>query len=98
MAMDNTAAKVTGTTQDGLETGTRDLVQRGFQLPLNIVLEVPILGFTVRSLLALAPGSIVETSAQHNDDLMVHANGQLVGMAKFDVTGDVLAVRLTEVL
>jgi flagellar motor switch/type III secretory pathway protein FliN len=45
----------------------------------------------------LEPGSIVETAAQHNEDLVLHVNGQLVGTVKFDVTRDRLAVRLTGV-
>lgn len=79
-------------------SGAGELLQRGLMLPLKVVLEVPIQGFTIRSLLELQKGSIIETAAQHNDDLMVHANGQLLCMAKFDVTGDVLAVRVTEVV
>jgi flagellar motor switch/type III secretory pathway protein FliN len=75
-----------------------DLLAVGRFLPLEIVLEVPIQGFTVRSLLQLRPGDVLQSGAQHNEDMMVHVNGQLLGMAKFDVSGDVLAVRLTEVL
>ena len=96
--MNSTAGNLTGPTLSPSRTAAGELVQGGLHLPLQVVLEVSIVGFTVRDLLALEPGSIVETAAQHNDDLMLHANGQLVGMAKFDVTGDVLAVRLTEVL
>src|SRR5438309_2315483 len=96
--MNSTAAEmpVAGLIPGGKTAG--ELVQRGLHLPLNVVLEVPISAFTVRDLLELQPGSMLETAAQHNDDLMLRANGQLVGLAKFDVTGDVLAVRLTEVL
>lgn len=71
------------------------IAERAYAIPLRVVLEVPVVGFTVRSLIDLAPGCILETDAQHNDDLPVCANGQRIGMAKFDVTGDLLAVRLT---
>lgn len=73
------------------------LTDRAHAIPLRVVLEVPVVKFTVRSLIDLTLGSIVETAAQHNDDLPVCANGQRIGMAKFDVTGDLLAVRLTGV-
>ena len=73
------------------------LLARAHRMPLRLVLEVPAVEFTVRSLMELRIGSIVTTAAQHNEDLILHANGQLIGMAKFDVTGDVLAVRLTGV-
>lgn len=66
-------------------------------LPCRLVLEVPVIDFNVGTLMRLEPGSIVETAAQHNEDLFLHVNGQLVGAVKFDVTGDRLAVRLTGV-
>lgn len=64
-------------------------------LPCRLVLEVPVVNFTVGVLMRLEPGSIVETAAQHNEDLLLHVNGQLIGTVKFDVTRDRLAVRVT---
>lgn len=66
-------------------------------LPMRLVLETAVVDFTVRTLMLLEPGSIVETAAQQNEDLMLHVNGQPVGPVKFDVSGDNLAVRLTGV-
>jgi flagellar motor switch/type III secretory pathway protein FliN len=66
-------------------------------LPCRLVLEVPVTDFTVGTLMRLQTGSIIETAAQHNEDLLLHVNGQLVGTVKFDVTRDRLAVRLTGV-
>lgn len=66
-------------------------------LPMRLVLESDVVNFTVRTLMQLQPGSIVETAAQQNEDLMLHVNGQPVGPVKFDVGGDTLAVRLTGV-
>ena len=77
--------------------GSADPLERAYMLPVRLVLEAPVVNFTVRTLIELAPGAIVETAAQHNEDLMLHVNGQLVGMVKFDVTGDKLVVRLTGV-
>lgn len=74
-----------------------DPLLRAQGLPCRLVLEAPVVGFTVRTLMEMQPGSVVETNAQHNEDLMLHVNGQIVGMVKFDVTGDRLAVRLTGV-
>jgi flagellar motor switch/type III secretory pathway protein FliN len=67
-------------------------------LPLRLVLETPVIDFTVRMLMELQPGAVVETAAQHNEDLLLHVNGQLVGSVKFDVTREKLAVRLTGVV
>lgn len=72
-----------------------DPLARAQMLPLRLVLETPIINFTVRMLMELQPCAIVETAAQHNEDLLLHVNGQLVGSVKFDVTRDKLAVRLT---
>ncbi|HEV2575617.1 MAG TPA: FliM/FliN family flagellar motor C-terminal domain-containing protein [Acidobacteriaceae bacterium] len=74
-----------------------DPLMRVQMLPCRLVLEVPVIDFSVGTLMRLEPGSIVETTAQHNEDLLLHVNGQLVGTVKFDVTRDRLAVRLTGV-
>jgi flagellar motor switch/type III secretory pathway protein FliN len=66
-------------------------------LPCRLVLETPVINFTVATLMRLEPGSVIETAAQHNEDLLLHVNGQVVGTVKFDVTRDRLAVRLTGV-
>lgn len=66
-------------------------------LPCRLVLETPVINFTVGTLMRLELGSVVETAAQHNEDLLLHVNGQVVGTVKFDVTRDQLAVRLTGV-
>jgi flagellar motor switch/type III secretory pathway protein FliN len=72
-----------------------DPLLRAHLLPCRLVLEAPIVNFTVGALMRLQPGSVLETGAQHNEDLLLHVNGQIVGTVKFDVTRDRLAVRLT---
>lgn len=74
-----------------------DPLLRAHMLPCRLVLETAVINFTVGTLLRLEPGSVVETAAQHNEDLLLHVNGQVVGTVKFDVTRDRLAVRLTGV-
>jgi flagellar motor switch protein FliM len=81
--------------QSASESG--DPLQRAHMLPCRLVLETPVIDFTVGTLMRLEPGDIVETAAQHNEDLLLHVNGQPVGAVKFDVTRDRLAVRLTGV-
>ena len=78
-------------------TAATDLLVRAHMLPCRLVLETPVINFTVGALMRLEPGSVVETAAQHNEDLLLHVNGQVVGTVKFDVTRDRLAVRLTGV-
>ena len=73
------------------------LLQRAHPWPMRLVLEVPVVGFTVRTLMELHPGMIVETVATYSEDVALQVNGQVLGPAKFDVTGQTLAVRLREV-
>src|ERR1700758_1546095 len=67
---------------------TSDPLARAHVLPCRLVLETPVINFTVGTLMRLEPGSVVETAAQHNEDLLLHVNGQVVGTVKFDVTRD----------
>ena len=73
----------------------QDPLARAYDLPFTLVLEVPAVDFTVGSLMRLHPGSIVRTGAQHNEDISLKVNGQVVGLVEFDVVGDNLAVRIT---
>lgn len=72
-----------------------DPLARAYELPCTLVLEVAVIDFNVGSLMHLQPGAIVRTAAQHNEDLSLKVNGQLVGAGEFDVIGEHLAIRLT---
>jgi flagellar motor switch/type III secretory pathway protein FliN len=65
-------------------------------LPCKLVLDIPVVKFTVGDLLNLVSGSIVETAFHQSSDLPLRANGQLVGWTEFEVVGERLAVRLTD--
>jgi flagellar motor switch/type III secretory pathway protein FliN len=65
-------------------------------LPCTLALDIPAVRFTVSSLLTLTKGSIVETAYHQSSDLPLRVNGQLVGWTEFEVVGDRLAVRLTD--
>lgn len=65
-------------------------------LPCKLALDIPVVKFTVRDLLGLVPGSIVETAHHQSSDLPLRVNGQLVGWTEFEVVGERLAVRLTD--
>lgn len=66
------------------------------RLPCTLALDLPVLRFTVRDLLALSEGSVIETSYHQSSDLPLRVNGQLVGWTEFEVVGEKLAVRLTD--
>jgi flagellar motor switch/type III secretory pathway protein FliN len=65
-------------------------------LPCTLALDIPVVKFTVGDLLSLTRGSIVETAYHQSSDLPLRVNGQLVGWTEFEVVGDRLAVRLTD--
>jgi len=67
-------------------------------LPCTLALDIPIVRFTVRSLLQLTRGTVVETAYHQSSDLPLCVNGQLVGWTEFEVVGERLAVRLTDLL
>jgi flagellar motor switch/type III secretory pathway protein FliN len=65
-------------------------------LPCTLTLEVPVVGFTIRDLLALKEGSIVETASHHTSDVPLRVNQLLIGWTEFEAVEDRLAVRMTE--
>jgi flagellar motor switch/type III secretory pathway protein FliN len=65
-------------------------------LPCTLALDIPVAKFTVGDLLSLTNGSIVETAYHQSSDLPLRVNGQLVGWTEFEVVGERLAVRLTD--
>ena len=79
----------------GTKVEMPDPLARAYDLPCTLVLEVPAVEFNVGSMMHLRPGTIVRTAAQHNEDIALKVNGQVVGLVEFDVVGDRLAVRLT---
>jgi len=64
--------------------------------PCRLSLEVPISRFTVGDLLRLRPGSILSSNCHHTSDIPLRANGLLIGWTEFEVIGNRLAVRITE--
>ena len=65
-------------------------------LPCTVSLDVPVLRFTIADLLALTPGSIVETACHHTSDVPLRVNQLLIGWTEFEVIGDRLAARITD--
>jgi flagellar motor switch/type III secretory pathway protein FliN len=52
--------------------------------------------FTVRELLRLERGAIVETKNANSADVPVVVNSQRIGWAEFEVVGQRLGIRITE--
>jgi flagellar motor switch/type III secretory pathway protein FliN len=67
-------------------------------LPCRLTVEVPIPQFTVRKLLDLAPGVILDTYYEEGSHVPVVVNGQMIAWGEFDVVDEILAIRLTELV
>jgi flagellar motor switch/type III secretory pathway protein FliN len=65
-------------------------------LPCHFNVEIAVPQFTVRGLFRLEVGSLVETQWAQSADIPLQVNKQLIGWGEFEVSGDHLAVRLTE--
>jgi flagellar motor switch/type III secretory pathway protein FliN len=73
-----------------------DLLDSMPWFPCMLSLDLPVVRFTIRDLLSLTEGSVVETACHHTSDVPLRVNGVLIGWTEFDVVGDHLAVRITE--
>ncbi len=65
-------------------------------LPCTVALDVAVVAFTVRSLLELASGDILETSCHQSMDIPMRVNGLLLAWTEFGVVGERLAARITD--
>lgn len=75
-----------------------ELWEQAGLLPCVLSVDVPLTKFTVRDLVRLEPGSIVESRNVNGADVPIYVNTRLIGWAEFEVVGQRLAVRLTELI
>jgi flagellar motor switch/type III secretory pathway protein FliN len=94
--MDAAAAQMAKEKQPVLTVDAKPDVADFGWLPCRLTLEIPIVKFSVGDLLRLDKGSIVETACPSTGDIPVRVNGLLVGWSEFEVIGNRLAVRITE--
>jgi flagellar motor switch protein FliN/FliY len=78
-----------------LESG-KEPVERFPWLKCTITLDLPIVRFTIGDLLELRVGTVVESSCKATSDVPVRVNGTLIAWTEFEVIGNTLAVRITE--
>lgn len=65
-------------------------------LPCVLSVDLPLEAFTVGELLCLEPGVVVETRNAYSADVPVLVNSRRVGWAEFEVVGQKLGIRITE--
>jgi flagellar motor switch/type III secretory pathway protein FliN len=67
-------------------------------LRCGVSVELTVHNFSVRDLLELAVGSLVESEWKSGEDAPLRVNGWQVGWVEFEQMGESLGVRLTELL
>ena len=65
------------------------------RLPVEVDVAVPLRDFRVRDLLALEPGTVVESEWGHGEDLPLASGNVQLAWSEFEVVETQLAVRLT---
>jgi flagellar motor switch/type III secretory pathway protein FliN len=65
-------------------------------LPCNLTVELELPGFKVSDLLKMGPGTVLGSTWAVRRDVPLRVNGNVIGWSEFEVVGDTLAVRLTE--
>ena len=65
-------------------------------LPCALIVDLPLPGFKIADLFKLRPGSVLNAHWRLGQDVPLRLNGTLIGWSEFEVVGNNLAVRLTE--
>jgi flagellar motor switch/type III secretory pathway protein FliN len=65
-------------------------------LQCSLTVDMPLPGFTVRNALQLQKNSVIDSHWRVGTDVPLRVNGRLIASGEFEVVGNHLAVRLTE--
>ncbi len=66
------------------------------EIPCGLACELEVPKVSVADVLALGPGTVLNTEWRTNRDLPIRVNGKLLGWAEFESAGENLSVRVTE--
>lgn len=67
-------------------------------LPCRLTVDLPLPGFTVADALRLQRSSVINSHWAVSADVPMRLNGELIARGEFEVVGNHLAVRLTELV
>ena len=81
---------------DETTEGTKDAAERFGWLPCRLSLEIPVSAFTLGDLLRLRKDSVVATGIRSTEDIPLRVNSRLIAWIQFEMIGDSLAARITE--
>ncbi len=79
-----------------LQQPAADVWNLALRLPCMLTVEVPVPRFTVRDLLRLQSGQVLNTAWAQSADVGVRVNDELIAWAEFEVVNEHLAARITE--
>jgi flagellar motor switch/type III secretory pathway protein FliN len=65
-------------------------------LPCELIVDLPLPGFKIADLLKLRRGAVINAHWRVGQEVPLRLNGTLMGWIEFEVIGNNLAVRLTE--
>ena len=65
-------------------------------LPCNLTVEIPVPGVTVKDLIELRMESVIGSECLTTGNLPLKVNGERIAWCEFEVLGNRLAARLTE--
>ena len=69
---------------------------RALTLQCSLTVDMPLPGFTVRDALELQKNAVVDSHWRVGTDVPLRVNGRLIACGEFEVVGNRLAVRVTE--
>ncbi len=81
--------------QPGTSLPAKSLAMR---LPVELEVAVPLRDFRVRNLLALRPGTLIESQWVHGADIPIGSADVQLAWSEFEVVDTQLAVRLTRLV
>jgi flagellar motor switch/type III secretory pathway protein FliN len=87
-----------GKTEAEMETETKEDARWKpvLGLPCELIVDLPLPDFKISDLLKLRVGSVLDAHLHVGEDVPARLNGTLMGWIEFELVGNRLAVRLTE--
>jgi flagellar motor switch/type III secretory pathway protein FliN len=85
-----------GETADARDSAEEERWRPVLGLPCELTVELPLPDFKVSDFLKLRPAAVIDARWRLGRDVPLRLNGMLIGWVEFEVSGNRLAVRLTE--
>lgn len=92
------AGTTAGLISEGESAPTLAAWTHALLLVCQLTVDLPLPGFTVADMLRLQPGSMIHAHWSVGADVPLQVNGTLLAHGEFEVAGERLAIRLTELM